>query len=101
MIYQADALPWCEQIANATERAKQDTGRKSMAAVATTPAQSEITSKPPSLYLVTRINTPADFPEVARLLRSPRKRNWKQCAIKSKMKIYAEINAAGIHFNNT
>jgi hypothetical protein len=56
------------QLANAAERAKQGAGRKSMAAVATTPAQSEITSKPPNLYQVTRINTPADFPEVARLL---------------------------------
>lgn len=56
------------QKARARERASQGVGRKSMAAATTTPAQSEITSKPPNLYQVTRINTPADFQEVARLL---------------------------------
>jgi hypothetical protein len=57
-----------KQKASARQRSAGVHPRKSMAAVTTTPEQSEITNKPPNLYQVTRINTPADFPEVARLL---------------------------------
>lgn len=57
-----------KQKANARLRAAGAAGRKSMGAVSTTPEQSELTSKPPNLYQPERINVPADFPEVARLL---------------------------------
>lgn len=57
-----------KQQANARKRAAGAAGRKSMSAVATTPEQSEITNKPPNLYQPGRINVPADFQEVARLL---------------------------------
>lgn len=52
----------------ARKRAQQKLGYKSGAAVTTTTPQSEITEQPPTLYQVDKINTPADFEEVARLL---------------------------------
>ncbi|MBK0633383.1 hypothetical protein GZZ44_10530 [Klebsiella aerogenes] len=87
-----------------------------MSAVADTPDQSEITSKPPTLYQVDRINVPADLPEVARLMyrelnkiaesQSMILTLWKkaqdnQSALEAmrlqiKSEIYAELAAAGI-----